>query len=59
MGMLLQQKAEILNNYFSSVYTKEDSSSGLCPDENSFVDMPPTDVHNNGVLKILLDMQPH
>jgi len=51
-----QQKAEILNDYFSF---KEDSSSGLCSDENSFADMPPIDVCNDGVLKLFLDLQPY
>ena len=53
-----QQKAETLN-YFSSVYTQDDSPSISCPNVCDIVEMPPINVDNDGVLKLLLDLQPH
>ena len=54
-----QQKAETLNNHFSSVYSQDDSPSISCPNVCDIVEMPPINVDNDGVLKLLLDLQPH
>ena len=52
------EKAETFNSYFSSVYIKDGSSSISCPNMNCFSDIPPINVDNDGVLKLILDLQP-
>ena len=53
------EKAETFNSYFSSVYIKDGSLSISCPNMNCFSDMSPINVDNDGVFKLILDLQPH
>jgi len=52
-------KAEILNDQFSSVFTKEDSSPLPDLGKSPFPDAPQIQVTSNGVLKLMQGLNPH
>jgi hypothetical protein len=54
-----QIKAEILNNHFQSVYTKEDTTT--LPDKDNSTTKSMNDIYitENGVIKLLKDLNPH
>jgi len=52
-------KAEVLNDQFSSVFTKEDTSPLPDLDKSTFSDAPHNQVTSNGVLKLLQGLNPH
>ena len=54
-----QDKAEILNNYFRSVYTHEDTANIPNLSGNPYPEMPPINVTPEGVEKLLADLQPN
>jgi len=54
------KKAEILNDQFSSVYTREDSPPPTdLSGPSSYPDMPSISVHVSGVVKLLNGLNPH
>ena len=55
-----QDMADVLNNFFASVFTHEDSSS--CPylnEDSSFPDMSPIHIHPHGVEQLLSGLRLH
>jgi hypothetical protein len=54
-----KNKAEILNNHFQSVYTKEDTTT--LPDKDNSTTKSMNDIYitENGVIKLLKDLNPH
>ena len=54
-----QDKANILNNQFQSVFTNEANTD--IPDKGTspHPDMPHTSIHNPGILKLLSNLNPH
>jgi len=52
-------KAEILNDQFSSVFTKEDYSPLPDLGKSPFQDAPQIQVTSNGVLKLMQGLNPH
>ena len=53
------EKANILNQYFSSVFTVEDNTEPPTMNYSNIPDMPPITVHINGVTKLLSDIKPY
>ena len=53
------EKANILNQYFSSVFTVEDNTEPPTMNYSNISDMPPITVHINGVTKLLSDIKPY
>jgi len=54
-----KDKAEILNNYFTSVFTSEDTSTIPILDHNTFPDISPLTIHNEGVVDLLSNLKEH
>jgi hypothetical protein len=54
-----QENAEILNNYFQSVYTKEDINNIPDMDGNPTPDISQIEISVDGVRKLLEDLQPN
>ena len=54
-----QTKAEILNDQFSSVFTREDHSSMPDLGESKYPEAPSINVNVNGVRKLLQGLNPH
>ena len=52
-------KAEILNNYFSSVFTSEDISTIPTLDYANFPNISPVIIHNEGIIKLLSNLNEH
>ena len=53
------EKANVLNQYFSSVFTIGNNSKPPTIDHTEIPDMPPITVHVNGVTKLLSDIKPY
>ena len=54
-----QNKAEIWNNQFQSVYTKEDTTTLLDKGNSTIKSMNDIYITENGVIKLLKDLSPH
>ena len=54
-----KDKADILNRQYESTWTKEDKSSIPSPDGTPFPSMPEIEVINEGVVKLLLKLNPN
>ena len=54
-----KDKADILNRQYESTWTKEDKSSTPSPDSTLFPSMPEIEVTNEGVVKLLLKLNPN
>ena len=54
-----KDKAEALNNYFSSVYTSEDESTIPTLDNINFPNIPPVVIHNEGIINLLSNLKEH
>ena len=54
-----KHKAEILNNYFSSVYTSEDVSNIPTLDYANFPNISPVIIHNEGIINLLSNLKEH
>ena len=54
-----KDKAEILNNYFSSVYTSEDVSTIPTLDYVNFPNISPVIIHNEGIINLLSNLKEH
>ena len=54
-----KDKAEIFNNYFSSVYTSEDVSTIPTLDYTNFPNISPVIIHNEGFINLLSDLKEH
>ena len=52
-------KATLLNEQFSSVFTKEDKATAPSLGKSPYPDVQAFDVHNNGVQKLLQNLNPH
>ena len=52
-------KVNILNNFFSTVFTKEDLDHLPTPEEIVFPDIDPLQITTNGVTILLKDLKPH
>ena len=52
-------KANKSNDYFTSVFTKEDTTQIPTMTCNSYPDLPPVIVTHNGVLQLLSDLHPN
>ena len=52
----LQEKADILNRFFASVFTQDDSSSPVM-NNDPIPDMPPLQIHTEGILHLLLSLK--
>jgi len=53
-----KDKAEILNNYFSSVYSSEDIST-IPILESNFPNISPIIIHNEGIINLLSNLKEH
>ena len=53
------EKANILNQYFSSVFTIEDNTQPHMANHSEIPDMSPISVHTDGVAKLLSDIKPY
>ena len=54
-----KDKAEIQNNYFSSVYTSEDTSAIPILDHSNFPNISPMVIHNEGIIKLITNLKEH
>ena len=54
-----QSKADILNQQFSSVFTREDSISTPSKDPRPYPSMPDIQIQEKGVQKLLKELNPH
>ena len=54
-----EDKASVLNEYFTSVFTKEDTSNIPSLDSYSFPDISPITITNAGVLALLSNLKIH
>ena len=54
-----KDKADIFNRQYESTWTKEDKSSIPSPDGTLFPSMPEIEVTNEGVVKLLLKLNPN
>ena len=52
-------KAEILNNFFKSVFTKEDEENMPILPPSKYPDMPDLNITETGVIKLLSDLNPN
>ena len=53
------QRANVLNQYFSSIFTVDDNMQPLITNDLEIPDIPPFTVHVEGVAKLLSDIKPH
>ena len=58
LRLMIAEKAEILNNYFQSVYTREDVVN-VPVSGTPYPEMPQITVTPEGVKKLLMDLQPN
>ena len=53
------ERANVLNQYFSSIFTVDDNLQPLITNDLEIPDIPPFTVHVEGVAKLLSDIKPH
>ena len=53
------ERANVLNQYFSSIFTVDDNMQPLITNDLEIPDIPPFTVHVEGVAKLLSDIKPH
>lgn len=52
-------KANVLGEYFSSVFTQEDTTDIPVLEGNPLPDIPPIEIHSDGVTQLLHNLKPH